>query len=120
MPIHETISRAAARALEIELFTLESEDKNAVRIATQQARVRADRLASAMWRLGIKRFTAWWTTRRLAVGLQLRLYVEAIAFSIGGEFAEVVTGFKPLRVPLSAANRSHTPLPKSKRHREGE
>ena len=120
MPIHETFTRAASKGLEIELFTLEVESSKAVTLATRVARERADRLAKAMHRLGVVRFTNWWTAKRLVVSLQLRLYVEAVAFSIGGSFAEVVTGFKPLRVPLSAYNKLQPPLPKSKRHREGE
>ena len=120
MPLHAAVEALAGRGLEIELFTLAVESPKTIRLETLVARGRADRLAKAMHRLGVKKFTNWWTSKRLLVGLQLRLYVESVAFSIGGEYAEVVTGFKPLRVPLSAANRLTPPLPKSKRHREEE
>ena len=120
MPIHETVTRASSRGIEIELFTLEAESASAVALATKVSRGRADRLAKAIHTVGLPKFTAWWTTRRLAVSLQLRLYVESILFSIGGGYAELVSGFKPLRVPLSGYNRLTPPIPKSKRHREGE
>lgn len=50
--------------------------------------------------LGYQRFSRFWIPMRLTVGLQLRLFVETVLFSMGKPWSELVSGFKPLRWPM--------------------
>lgn len=106
MPLHADITRAAQLGVSMELLTLEVESGNAVRIATAQSKSRATRLARAISGRGIAVFGRYWVAHRLAVSLQLRLWVESVLFSMGKPWSDLVSGFKPLRVPLGQWKRS--------------
>ena len=100
MPIHETFTRAASLGLAMELLTLEVEHAGAIGVASRQSKSRATRLARAISSLGVQRFSEWWIPHRLAVNLQLRLWVESVLFSMNKPWSDLVSGFKPLRQPL--------------------
>lgn len=100
MPIHEGILAEAAFALSLDLLTREIDSPGRIRTFNDQARQRARSLAESMSRRGYTKVAEFWKTRRLTVNLQLRLYVEAVLFSMGKPWSDLVSGFKPLRVNL--------------------
>ncbi len=100
MPIHEQIVAEAKFALDLDVLTRELEHTGRLITFNQQARKRARKLADAMSKSGHRRVAEFWKTRRLTVSLQLRLYVEAVLFSMGKPWSDLVSGFKPLRVNL--------------------
>ena len=100
MPIHERILGDVFKGAALELMSLQLEDARYVRVATATAKARMTRMAKAIKALGEKRFRAFWIPQRLAVDLQMRLYVETVLFSMGKPWSELVSGFKPLRAPL--------------------
>ena len=57
-------------------------------------------LSAGMKRIGYERFARFWIPYRLLVSLQLRLFVETVAFSMGKPWSNLVSGFKPLRMRL--------------------
>lgn len=91
---------ALFRPAELELFTLLMERPNQVAVFTKTNKERATRIAHALYRLGYREFRNYWIIQRLQVGLQMRLYVETILFSMGTPWSVLVSGFKPLRTPL--------------------
>ena len=101
MVIHESLLKAASFGLELELFTRSMSRRN-VRVESAQSKIRATDIARKASQLGITKFRAWWVPKRLTVTLPLRLYVEAVLFSMGVPWSELVSGFKPLRVPLGS------------------
>ncbi len=100
MPIHEGILAEAAFALSLDLLTREIDSPGRIRTFNDQASRRARKLADAMSQRGFAKVSRFWKTRRLTVNLQLRLYVEAVLFSMGKPWSDLVSGFKPLRVNL--------------------
>ncbi len=102
MPIHRDLFAAATLGLEKELITLRVESARAVLTESRTAKERATRFARAAARLGYRRFANWWVPERLAVGLQLRLWVESVLFSMNKPWSDLVSGFKPLRTPLGS------------------
>ena len=106
MPIHETLLKEATFALDLDLLTKEMRSARRLRTYNAAARARARSLAEAMSRSGYPKISEFWKTRRLTVNLQLRLYVEAVLFSMGQPWSDLVSGFKPLRVNLGGWNPS--------------
>ncbi len=100
MPLHERLIGSALFGLDIELLTLEIENWRAVSVFAKNSKARATRIAKAASRRGIRKFREYWVPRRLSVSLPVRLYVEAVLFSMGSPWSDLVSGFKPLRVPL--------------------
>lgn len=100
MPVHERILAEAALAIDLELLTREIESWRRIRVFNDAASQRARRLADSISKRGWPKFAQYWKVRRLSVTLQLRLYVEAVLFSMGKPWSDLVSGFKPLRVNL--------------------
>ena len=102
MVLHRDLFGAATLGLEKELITLRVESVRAIVVDSRTSKERATRFARATARLGFKRFEAWWVPERLSVGLQLRLWVESVLFSMNKPWSDLVSGFKPLRTPLGS------------------
>ena len=100
MPIHKTFTRAAEFGLEMELLQREMDSRRARAVFSDTARGRATTVARAAFKAGFKSFGSYWVARRLTVSLQVRLFVEAVMFSMGKPWSELVSGFKPLRMDL--------------------
>ena len=81
----------------LDVLTREIESPGRIRTFNNQASRRARKLADAMSKRGYTKVARFWKTRRLTVNLQLRLYVEAVLFSMGKPWNGLVSGFKPLR-----------------------
>ena len=52
----------------------------------------------AALKIGYRRFERLWVPYRLMVGLQVRLFVETVLFSMDKPWSDLVSGFKPLRM----------------------
>lgn len=46
--------------------------------------------------LGFEAFSDFWVPYRLVVGLQIRLFVETVLFTMGSPWSDLVSGFKPV------------------------
>ena len=57
-------------------------------------------MSLAIRRIGHSRFEMFWIPYRLLIGLQMRLWIETILFSMGKPWSDLVSGFKPLRARL--------------------
>lgn len=100
MPVHERLLADVFKAVDYEFLLLEIESWRGVKVYNQTARARARRMADAISKRGYPKFSEYWKTKRLGVSLQMRLYTEAILFSMGKPWSDLVSGFKPLRVNL--------------------
>ena len=100
--IHESLFGAATLGAEKELITLAVESRRKVIVDSRTAKERNTRFAAAAAGIGYEMFSHWWVTERLAVGLQLRLWVESVLFSMNKPWSTLVSGFRPLRVPLGS------------------
>ena len=100
MPVHEAFLGLASLGLDLELLTLEMESDRAMRVFTDQAASRGGRISRAARNAGIKKFSRYWIGRRLSVSLQVRLFVEAVLFSMDKPWSDLVSGFRPLRMYL--------------------
>ncbi len=100
MVLHEALIGEATRGLAMELLTLSVESGSAMRVFATQSKARATRLARAAAARGYPLFSRWWVAARLGVSLQTRLWVESVLFSMNKPWSDLVSGFRPLRVPL--------------------
>lgn len=98
MVLHEKVFQSAEVdfKFEIERLILLMRSRYSVDSRYRVLHNHAFKIRSAALMLNYQRFKRFWILYRLSVNLQVRLFVEAVMFSMGKPWSDLVSGFKPL------------------------